>query len=110
MKPIRFAIVIFAATALVGVAQAQSSYSCVSEVPNPYKQVTVWAHMERPWAPTNNVFVNGKDNDWVMDRCEDKGCLRSQEEPIWQVSPDGKALKNFGAGMFVFPHTVKTDA
>src|SRR2546426_7384030 len=110
MKPIRFAIVIFAATALVGVAQAQSSYSCVNEVPNPYKQVTGWAHMERRWAPTNNVFVDGKDNVWVMDRCEEKGRLGSREAPIWELSPDGKALKNFGAGMFLFPHPVKPDA
>ena len=110
MKPIRFAGVIFAATALVGVAQAQSSYSCVNEVPNPYKQVTGWAHMPRAWAPTNNVFVDGKDNVWVMDRCEDKGCLGSHEAPIWELSPDGKVLKNFGAGMFLFPHTVKPDA
>src|SRR5882762_6618698 len=82
MKPIRFAMVIFAATALIGVAKAQSSYPCVNDVPNPYKQVTGWAHMERAWAPTNNVFVDGKDNVWVMDRCEDKGCLGSHEAPI----------------------------
>src|SRR6266404_2553184 len=110
MKPIRFAMVIFAATALIGVAEAQSSYPCVNDVPNPYKQVTGWAHMERAWAPTNNVFIDGKDNVWVMDRCEDKGCLGSHEAPIWELSPDGKALKNFGAGMFLFPHTVKPDA
>src|SRR6266704_3308101 len=110
MKPIRFAIVIFAATALIGVAQAQSSNPCVNDVPNPYKQVTGWAHMPRAWAPTNNVFVDGKDNVWVMDRCEDKGCLGSHEAPIWELSPDGKVLKNFGTGMFLFPHTVKPDA
>ena len=110
MKSLRFAIVSFAATALIGVAQAQSSYSCVNDLPNPYKQVTGWAQMERPWAPTNNVFVDNKDNIWVMDRCEDKGCLGSHEAPIWELSPDGKTMKNFGAGLFIFPHTVKPDA
>src|SRR3989442_997718 len=67
MKPIRFATVIFAATALIGVAQAQSSYSCVNDAPNPYKQVTGWANMPRAWAATNNVFVDGKGLD-VFDR------------------------------------------
>src|SRR5437867_5647610 len=111
MKPIRFAIVIFATSALIGAAQAQSSYSCVNDAPNPYKQVTAWAHMPRAWAPTNNVFVDGKDNVWVMDRCEDKGCLVSHEAPIWELSSEGKVLKNLGAGgMFAFPHTVKPDA
>jgi len=110
MKPLRFAIVCFVATALIGVAQAQSSYSCVNDLPNPYKQVMGWTQMERAWAPTNNVFVDGKDNIWVMDRCEDKGCLGSHEAPIWELSLDGKTLKNFGAGLFIFPHTVKPDA
>src|SRR5438105_4572196 len=110
MKALRFTMVSFAATALIGVAQAQSSYSCVNDLPNPYKQVTGWAQMERPWAPTNNVFVDSKDNIWVMDRCEDKGCLGSREAPIWELSPDGKTLKNFGAGLFIFPHTVRPDA
>ncbi len=91
MKPIRFATVIFAATALIGVAQAQSSYSCVNDAPNPYKQVTGWANMPRAWAATNNVFVDGKDNVWVMDRCEDKGCQGSHESPT-----EGKVLMTLG--------------
>ena len=110
MKPIRFAIVIFTATVLIDVAQAQSSYPCVNDVPNPYRLADGWAHMPRAWAATNNVFVDGKDNVWVMDRCEDKGCQGSHEAPIWELSSDGKVLKNFGADMFLFPHTVKPDA
>jgi sugar lactone lactonase YvrE len=106
----KLVMTIVVAMALVGLAQAQSSYPCVNDAPNPYKQVTGWAHMPRPWAPTNNVYVDGKDNVWVMDRCEDKGCAESHESPIWELSPDGKVLKSFGAGMFVFPHTVKPDA
>ena len=61
-------MVMFVTSAFIVAAQAQSSYPCVNDVPNPYKQVTGWAHMPRAWAPTNNVFVDGKDNVWVMDR------------------------------------------
>jgi sugar lactone lactonase YvrE len=95
--------------ALIGVAEAQSSYPCVNDAPNPYKQVTGWAHIPRPWAPANNVYVDGKDNVWVMDRCEDKGCPESHESPIWELSPDGRVMKSFGVGLFYFPHTVKPD-
>src|SRR5216683_6631176 len=104
MKPIRFPIVIFAAMALIGAAQAQSSYPCVNDVPNPYKQVTGWEQMPRHWGPTNNVYVDAKDNIWVMDRCGAKGCLGSEESPIWELSSSGKSMKNFGSGMFAFPH------
>jgi DNA-binding beta-propeller fold protein YncE len=100
----------FAATAAIGVAHAQASYPCVNDAPNPYQQVEGWAKMPRHWAMTNNVFVDAKDNVWVMDRCEAKGCIGSKESPIWQLSADGKTMKNFGAGMFAFPHTVKPDA
>ena len=103
-------IALLATTAAVGVANAQASYPCVNDAANPYKQVTEWEQISRPWAATNNVFVDAKDNIWVMDRCEAKGCVGSNGSPIWELSADGKAMKNFGAGQFVFPHTVKPDA
>ncbi|HEX5280686.1 MAG TPA: peptidyl-alpha-hydroxyglycine alpha-amidating lyase family protein [Micropepsaceae bacterium] len=96
-------------TAGFGDAAIAEDAPCVNDAPNPYRLVNDWAHMPRAWAPTNNVYVDGKDNVWVMDRCEDKGCLNSANSPIWEMSADGKVLKNFGAGMFAFPHTVKPD-
>src|ERR1700675_1850090 len=101
------ALALFATTAIISVANAQASYPCVNDAPNPYKQVTGWEKMPRGWAPTNNVYVDGKDNVWVMDRCEAKGCIGSKENPIWQLSAEGTVMKSFGAGMFAFPHTVK---
>jgi DNA-binding beta-propeller fold protein YncE len=105
-----FAAALFATTVLAAGANAQTGAPCVNDAPNPYRLVNDWAHTPRGWAPTNNVFVDGKDNVWVMDRCDDKGCLGSSNAPIWELSSDGKVLKNFGAGMFAFPHTVKPDA
>jgi DNA-binding beta-propeller fold protein YncE len=102
-----FGITLLATTAFVAAARAEN---CVNDAPNPYKQVAGWEHMPRSWAPTNNVYVDAKDNVWVMDRCESKGCLGSNGTPIWELSQDGKVMKNFGAGMFAFPHTVKPDA
>ena len=108
-RAIRIGLALLATTAIAAGAEAQPGSPCVNDAPNPYKEVTGWEKMPRGWAPTNNVFVDGKDNVWVMDRCETKGCLGSKENPIWQLSPDGKVLKTFGAGMFAFPHTVKPD-
>jgi sugar lactone lactonase YvrE len=102
-------IALFATTVFVAAAQAQTG-PCINDLPNPYKQVMGWEHMPRSWAPTNNVYVDAKDNVWVMDRCMDKGCLGSEENPIWELSADGNVMKNFGGGMFAFPHTVKPDA
>ena len=106
----KLALVLLATTAIAGVAHAQASYPCVNDAPNAYKQVTGWEQMPRHWAPTNNVYVDAKDNVWVMDRCEAKGCVGSKGSPIWELSADGEMTKNFGAGIFAFPHTVKPDA
>ena len=103
------AIALLGASCFSDVTRGENS-PCVNDAPNPYRLVSDWAHMPRSWAPTNNVFVDAKDNVWVMDRCEDKGCMGSGNSPIWEISADGKVLKNFGAGMFAFQHTAKPDA
>lgn len=107
-KQIRFAIAIWATTAF-GAATHEQTMSCVNDAPNPYHIVDNWAHTSRPWAATNNVYVDAKDNIWVFDRCEDGGCVGSKVAPIWELSPDGRVMKNFGAGIFVFPHQVVPD-
>src|ERR1051325_9859099 len=104
----RVAIALWAITAVVTAAEAQTA-GCVNDAPNPYHMVNDWAHTPRPWAQTNNVFVDPKDNVWVFDRCEDGGCASSHVAPIWELSSDGKVMKNFGAGMFIFPHAVVPD-
>jgi DNA-binding beta-propeller fold protein YncE len=104
------AIALLAAGAAAGMANAQASDPCVNDAPNPYRQVAEWEQMPRHWAATNNVFVDGSDHVWVMDRCEPKGCAGSKDSPIWELSADGKSMKNLGAGIFVFPHTVRPDA
>src|SRR6516162_10019381 len=104
-----FAAVILAMATLVAPGKTQST-ACVNDAPNPYHLVNDWAHFSRPLAPTNNVYVDAKDNIWVFDRCGEKGCAGSNVAPIWELSPDGKVLKNFGAGRFVFPHQVVPDA
>jgi len=103
------AVGLLGASCLGNAAIAQDSSPCVNDAPNPYRLVNDWAHMPRAWAPTNNVFVDTRDDVWVMDRCDDKGCLSSENSPIWELSADGKVMKNFGAGTFAFPHTVKPD-
>ena len=103
----RLAVVLVATTAFVAAAQAQDA-ACVNDAPNPYHMVNDWAHTPRPWAQTNNVFVDPKDNVWVFDRCQDGGCAGSTVAPIWELSPSGKVMKNFGAG-YVFPHAVVPD-
>jgi len=90
-----------------GLAGAQPSYPCTEtnqNLPNPYRQVMNWASPPRPFMPVNAVAADENNNLWVVDRCETDDCV-----PVIQLGPDGKTLKNFGAGLFIEPHQVAID-
>ena len=84
---------------------------CTNNTPNPFRQMEDWAHPSRPWAATSAVAVDARDHVWVADRCGSGNCdgANSRINPIWEISADGKVLKNFGAGLFVAPHSISVD-
>ncbi len=98
---------LLATAAAIGAAHAQASYPCSetnANLPNPYHQVQNWATTPRPWNPVNAVTVDSKNNFWAVDRCEDDAC-----NPVIELGPDGKTLRNFGAGLFIEPHQAVVD-
>ena len=46
---------------------------------------------------------------WVADRCGAGSCLGSNLAPVFKLDAAGNTLKNFGAGMFVYPHGIHVD-
>jgi secreted PhoX family phosphatase len=105
---IRLTVAVLAMYVFVVPTNAQLQ-PCVNDASNVYQVVNDWAQTPRPFAQVGSVYVDAKDDVWVFDRCGDKGCSGSNEAPIWELSPDGKVLKNFGAGLFVFPHGITVD-
>ena len=102
----RFALALLATTA-VGTASAQvGSYPCTGaeNLPNPYRLVAGWAQTPRPWQPVNALTVDGNNNLWVVDRCEEDSC-----KPVLMLTADGKTTKNFGEGLFIEPHQAAVD-
>ena len=102
-----FAVALLTSVAAAGMAGAQQSYPCTetnANLPNPYHLVTNWASPPRPWSPVNAVAVDTGNNLWAVDRCETDDCV-----PVIALGPDGKTLKNFGAGLFVEPHQAAID-
>jgi DNA-binding beta-propeller fold protein YncE len=102
-----FAIALLMTAAAGGIARAQSSYPCTetnANLPNPYHLVADWASPPRPWSPVNAVAADPNNNLWAVDRCESDDCI-----PVIELGPNGKTLKNFGAGLFVEPHQAAVD-
>src|SRR6266850_4531585 len=101
------AVALLTTVAAAGLASAQPSYPCTEtndNLPNPYRLVANWASPPRPWMPVNAVAVDSNNNLWAVDRCETDTCV-----PVIELGPDGKTLKNFGAGLFVEPHQAAVD-
>ena len=78
---------------------------------NPYRVEEGWAKFPdgRKWGSTSAVDVDRDGNIWAFERCGDRSCAGSDLAPIFKFDRSGKAVKWFGAGMFVFPHGMHVD-
>jgi hypothetical protein len=80
--------------------------------PNPYRTVEHWFTLPegRTMGSTSSVFVAPDGHIWVAERCGANTCAGSSVAPILEFDESGKVLKNFGANLFVFPHSILLDS
>jgi sugar lactone lactonase YvrE len=79
--------------------------------PNPYKTITAWYHLPegRTMGSSSAVDIDSKGHIWVAERCGKNSCDGSTVDPILEFDANGKLLKSFGGGMFIFPHGICID-
>ncbi len=93
-------------------AAAKESDAPRNDLPNPYRTIAHWGQLpnDRKWGSTAGVDV---DRDgvhvWAYDRCGANSCAESKLDPIVEFDASGKAIRSFGAGMFLFPHGLAAD-
>ena len=63
----------------------------------------------RKWGWTSAIDIDRDGNLWVFERCGANSCAGSKLAPVVKLSPSGRFLKSFGAGMFAFPHGIHID-
>jgi len=89
-----------------------------NDLPNPYQPGVDWGQLPpgRKWGSTASVTTAPDGTIWVVDRCGNSGAggttcggASASVNPIFQLEPSGKLLKNIGAGMFVSPHKLTVD-
>ena len=83
---------------------------------NPYRVIRDWAQLtieQRPWGGSNGVAVDRDGRTiWATDRCSagtTPGCAGSTLNPVHHFDENGRELRSFGAGMFVWPHGIHVD-
>lgn len=96
----------------VGLAQSQQATGDPNAAPNPYHEIKAWAKLP-PGRSFGQVISVKPDRDgkhiWAFERCGGRFCTDSPLSPIMEFAASGKLVKNFGAGLFVFPHGLFVD-
>jgi DNA-binding beta-propeller fold protein YncE len=89
-------------------------------LPNPYRIVEGWAQLPngRAMGAVGKVAIDPDGRRlWAVVRCErledparfGDECRDSKTDSVLQFSPEGKVLKSFGGGMFIWPHGLDVD-
>ena len=109
MKLLGVAAVALIAVSGVVFAQAPAP---TNTLPDPYLRVANWAKMPagRFWGAAAGVDIDPDGKSvWVAERCGQNSCAGSNAAPILKFDAQGKLVKAFGAGLFVFPHGINVD-
>ena len=96
-----------AAMALVSAGNAEAQT-------NPYAATNngEWGELPagRTWGATSAVYPAADGNIWVAERCGENSCAGKEDvDPILLYDKEGKLLKSFGAGLFLWPHGMHVD-
>jgi DNA-binding beta-propeller fold protein YncE len=89
---------------------AAAAFSSVQAQDNPYRE-DGWAKFPdgRRWGWSSAIDIDKRGNIWVFERCGANSCAASKVAPLVQLTPKGKVLRTFGAGMFAWPHGIYID-
>jgi streptogramin lyase len=95
-----------------GVKYVDGETQVPNSQPDPYSEVPSWPQLPagRKLGQVSAIGIGPDGNVWVADRCAGRGaCADSDQAPIFEFDPSGKLLKNFGAGLFDYPHGLWVD-
>ncbi len=99
-------IVLAAATGALACGELAQNGPPRNDLPQPYRTTRDWGELPpaMKWAAVTAVEPAPDGSIFVIHRCFANSCLNRSEPPILKFDANGKLLKTFGVGMFVFPH------
>jgi len=76
-----------------------------------YASPATWGTLPagRGWGAVSAVFPDGNGNLWVIERCGQNRCENTDVAPVLLFDSSGQLLRQFGAGLFVWPHGLFVD-
>ena len=88
---------LFVCTLTLAATVCLSAQGDTKALANPYRMVEGWGELPEGvlWGSSIGIIPDGKGGVWLHHR---------SDPPIIKLDPSGKAVKSFGAGMFVQAH------
>lgn len=86
-------------------------------LPDPYREDDNWATMPpgRTWGGASGVSIDRDGKSvWFITRCDtpSTGCADPKNnniDPVFEFNANGKVMRNWGHGLFKFPHGIFVD-
>jgi len=98
---------------LVLLFAARVSVASTFNVDNPYAPAAAWGVLpdSRTWGATSAIHPAHDGRIWVADRCGQNSCIGLDDvDPVMLFDRDGHLIRQFGRGLFVWPHGIFEDA
>jgi DNA-binding beta-propeller fold protein YncE len=97
--------------AAAATAVAQRSEAPRNDLPQPYRTTRDWGELPPgvKWAAVTAIEPAPDGTIYVIHRCFANSCAGRGEAPILHYNANGRLLKAFGEGLFVFPHGATVD-
>lgn len=107
----RWIFALAAAASLATAALAQTPGAPRNDLPQPYRTTRDWGQLPPgvKWAAVTAIEPAPDGTLYVIHRCFANSCAGRTEAPILKYDSNGKLLKSWGEGMFIFPHGATVD-
>jgi DNA-binding beta-propeller fold protein YncE len=106
-----FCLALLATGLWASLAQSQPSSAPRNDLPQPYKTTRDWGELPKGmgWPAVTAIEPAPDGTIFVVERCFENSCAGRSEPPILHYDANGRLIKTFGQGMFVFPHGATVD-
>jgi len=98
--------------AFSSIVSTQSREEPRNDLPQPYRTTRDWGQLPAgvtKWAAVTAVEPAPDGSLYVVHRCFANSCAGRMEAPIVKYDANGRILKTWGEGLFVFPHGATVD-
>jgi NHL repeat-containing protein len=82
-----------------------------NDLPQPYRTTRDWGQLPPgvKWAAVTAIEPAPDGTIFVVHRCVANSCAGRSEDPILKFDADGRLLRSWGSGLFIFPHGATVD-